>query len=183
MVASGPCTFCFSYLFPFPDPVDSRLTLANLHISPRPLCRQGQANHFLRFAKEKIPYGIQRYVGESERLYGILNSRLADRDYVAGPGRGKYSIADISLIGWANIAVLSGIDLHKLFPNVVAWLDRCMARPGTKRGFAVPQESGFANAAYLKKIEEDPEAKKSYEETTKLLNDAKAQYNYKFASP
>ncbi|KAJ4393307.1 hypothetical protein N0V93_002515 [Gnomoniopsis smithogilvyi] len=144
---------------------------------------QGQANHFLRFAKEKIPYGIQRYVGESERLYGILNTRLAERDYVAGPGRGKYSIADISLLGWANVAILSGVDLHKLFPNVVAWLDRCLARPGTKRGFAIPQESAFANAAFLKKIEEDPEAKKSYEETTKLLNDAKAQYNYKFASP
>lgn len=149
----------------------------------QPNYRQGQANHFLRFAKEKIPYGIQRYVGESERLYGILNTRLADRDYLVGPGRGKYSIADISALGWANIAILSGIDLHKLFPNVVAWLDRCMARPGTKRGFAVPQESSFANAAFLKKIEEDPEAKKSYEETTKLLNDAKEQYNYKFASP
>lgn len=102
---------------------------------------------------------------------------------MAGPGKGSYSIADISIIGWANVAVLSGVDVHKLFPNVVAWLDRCLARPGTKRGFAVPQESSFANATYLKKIEEDAEAKKSYEETTKLLNDAKAQYNYKFASP
>lgn len=144
---------------------------------------QGQGNHFLRFAKEKIPYGIQRYVGESERLYGILDARLADRDYVAGPGKGKYSIADISILGWANIAILSGIDLPKLFPNVVKWLDRCLARPATKRGFAVPQESPFANATFLKKIEDDPEAKKSYEETTKLLNDAKQQYNYKYASP
>lgn len=122
-------------------------------------------------------------MGESERLYGILNTRLADRDYVAGPGRGKYSIADISLLGWANFAIMSGVDLPKLFPNVVAWLDRCLARPGTKRGFAIPQESPFINAALLKKIEEDPETKKNHEETTKLLNDAKAQYDYKFASP
>jgi glutathione S-transferase len=56
--------------------------------------RQGQANHFLRYAKEKIAYPVQRYVGETERLYGVLDKRLQDRDYVAGEGRGKYSIAD-----------------------------------------------------------------------------------------
>lgn len=150
---------------------------------PPPPKRQGQANHFLRFAKEKIPYGIQRYVGESERLYGILDARLRDRDYVAGPGRGKFSIADIAILGWANIAVLSGIDIHALFPNVVAWLDRCLARPGTKKGFAVPSESFFANEPFLKKLAEDPEAKQKEDETNKLLNDAKAQYNYKYASP
>jgi glutathione S-transferase len=60
--------------------------------------RQGQANHFLRFAKEKIPYATQRYVGETERLYGVLDKRLSDRDWVAGPGRGKYSIADSELL-------------------------------------------------------------------------------------
>lgn len=79
--------------------------------------------------------------------------------------------------------MLSGIDLHNLFPNVAAWVDRCNARPGTKRGFAVPSESNFSNDKFLKKVEEDPEAKKSYEEITKLLNDAKTQYGYKFASP
>lgn len=145
--------------------------------------RQGQANHFLRFAKEKIPYGIQRYVGESERLYGILDARLKDRDYVAGPGRGKFSIADISLLGWANIALMSGVDLPNLFPNVVAWLDRCCARPGTKRGFAIPQESIFINTAVAKKIAEDPEERKKAEEVKKVLDDAKAQYGYKYASP
>lgn len=147
--------------------------------------RQGQANHFLRFAKEKIPYGIQRYVGESERLYGILDSRLSNgREYVAGEGpKGRFSIADISLLGWANIAQLSGIDLEGLFPNVSAWLERCLAREGTKKGFAIPQESGFSNAALKKKIAEDPEAKKQADELKKLLEDSKAQYGYKYASP
>lgn len=103
---------------------------------------------------------------------------------MVGPGRGKFSIADISLLGWANAAVLSGVDIHALFPNVVAWLDRCLARPGTKRGFAVPNESPFANGAILKKLADgDEDAKKSAEETKKLLDDAKAQYNYKYASP
>ncbi|CAN8098054.1 unnamed protein product [Discula destructiva] len=144
---------------------------------------QGQANHFFRFAKEKIHYGIQRYVGEAERLYGILNTRLQDRDFVAGPGRGKYSIADMAILGWANIAVFSGVDLHKLFPNVAAWSARCQARPATKRGFAIPSESFLANDKYLKKVEEDPEAKKGFEEATTLLEKAKEQYGYKFASP
>jgi glutathione S-transferase len=58
---------------------------------------QGQANHFLRYAKEKIAYPVQRYVGETERLYGVLNARLEGRDWVAGEGRGKYSIADSML--------------------------------------------------------------------------------------
>lgn len=146
--------------------------------------RQGQANHFLRFAKEKIPYGIQRYVGESERLYGILDARLSNgREYLAGEGKGRYSVADISVLGWANIAVLSGVDVDGLFPNVAAWLERCLAREGTKKGFAIPQESSFSNSAIKKKLAEDPEAQKQAEETKKLLEDAKAQYGYKYASP
>lgn len=144
---------------------------------------QGQANHFVRFAKEKIPYAIQRYVGESERLYGILDARLKDRDFVVGPGRGKFSIADISLLGWANATVLGGIDLEGQFPNVNAWLDRCLERPGVKRGFAVPQESPFGNKVTLQKIKDDPETRQKAEETKKLIDDAKAQYNYKYSSP
>jgi glutathione S-transferase len=57
---------------------------------------QGQANHFYRLAKERIPYPTQRYVGEAERLYGILDKQLESREYLVGPGKGKYSIADIA---------------------------------------------------------------------------------------
>ena len=60
---------------------------------------QGQANHFYRLAKERIPYPTQRYVGETERLYGVLDHQLKDRDYLVGPGKGKYSIADIANFG------------------------------------------------------------------------------------
>ncbi|KAK4099822.1 DEAD-domain-containing protein [Parathielavia hyrcaniae] len=132
---------------------------------------QGQANHFLRFAKDKIPYAIQRYVGESERLYGVLDARLAGRDYVAGPGRGKYSVADISLVGWADMAQYSGVDVPALFPNVKAWLDRLLARPAVQRGLAVP--SGKPSAVSNQAIMETEEGRKTIEEGRKLVDQAK----------
>ncbi|KAI1370040.1 glutathione S-transferase [Xylaria arbuscula] len=141
---------------------------------------QGQANHFLRFAKEKIPYGIQRYIGESERLYGILDARLATRDYVVG---GKFSIADINLLGWVNGTTLAGIDLDGQFPNVAKWLERCLARPGVQKGFAIPQKSSFSNAVVKEAIANDPEKKKQAEETAALIKEAKEKYGYKYASP
>ncbi|KUI53123.1 Disulfide-bond oxidoreductase YfcG [Cytospora mali] len=145
---------------------------------------QGQANHFrFRSSTEKIPYAIQRYVGETERLYGILDARLKDRDYVAGPGKGKFSIADISLLGWVNGAGLIGLDLPGQFPNVAAWFDRCSERPGVQRGFAIPQVSGFGNKALAQKVQEDPEVRKKEEEVKKFIDEAKAQYGYKYASP
>ncbi|KAI2468349.1 glutathione S-transferase [Annulohypoxylon bovei var. microspora] len=143
---------------------------------------QGQANHFFRFAKEKIPYAAQRYVGETERLYGILDKRLEGRDYIAGPGKGKYSIADINVFGWTNIAILSGLELS-LFPNIQKWLDRINERPAVKKGLAIPTESGFTNSALLKALETDPEKKAQAEESAKFLKEAKEKYNYKYASP
>jgi glutathione S-transferase len=150
---------------------------------------QGQANHFLRFAPEKIAYGIQRYVGETERLYGVLDKRLEARDYVAGPGRGRYSIADISLVGWVNNSVLSGIeDLGGRFPHVKAWLDRLLARPAVQRGLVVPggKPGRFSIAALEAAVngtEEWEDGKKMVEEGRKLVADAKEKYGYKYASP
>ncbi|KAL2133792.1 hypothetical protein VTI74DRAFT_1689 [Chaetomium olivicolor] len=149
---------------------------------------QGQANHFLRAAAEKIPYPIQRYVGETERLYGILDKRLADRDYVAGPGRGKYSIADISLVGWVNMSMYSGIDLKGQFPNVDAWLQRLLARPAVQRGLAVPsgRPSRVSNASLQRAVsgeEEWEDGKRYVEEGRKLVEEAKEKYGYKYASP
>ncbi|CAD6440075.1 85ad0488-f184-4e6b-8703-312142ff95d7 [Sclerotinia trifoliorum] len=65
---------------------------------------QGQANHFYRLAKERMPYPTQRYISECERLYGVLDRFLADRNYLVGPGRGKYSIADIANFTQVNAA-------------------------------------------------------------------------------
>lgn len=138
--------------------------------------RQGQANHFLRAAAEKIPYGIQRYVGEAERLYGILDARLSDRDYVAGPGRGKYSIADISLVGWVNVSNFAGIDLAGQFPHVNAWLDRLLARPAVQKGLAVP-------GGTVSRIANGNLEKEKWEEGRRVAEEAKEKYGYKYASP
>ncbi|KAI1106592.1 glutathione S-transferase [Jackrogersella minutella] len=143
---------------------------------------QGQANHFFRFAKEKIPYAIQRYVGESERLYGVLDKRLESRDYIAGPGKGKYSIADINIFGWANITIFSGIDISQ-FPNVEKWLDRINERPAVKKGIAIPFESSFVNATIIEANKTDPEKKAASEESARFLNQCKEKYGYKYASP
>ena len=144
--------------------------------------KQGQANHFIRFAPERIPYGAQRYGGETERLYGVLDARLADRDFLAGPGRGKFSIADMASLGWVSSLPFAGMDLN-MFPNVLAWFNRCWERPAVQRGFSIPSPSILG----LKKIEEtlrnDPEMKAKQEAAEKFLADAKAQYNYKYQSP
>ncbi|KAI0080730.1 glutathione S-transferase C-terminal-like protein [Panus rudis PR-1116 ss-1] len=95
---------------------------------------QGQANHFNKFAPEKIPYAIKRYVDETKRLYGVLNIRLTDRDWLAGPGRGKYSIADINVLPWIRIHAFSGIETLDEWPNVKAWVARAEARPSFLAG-------------------------------------------------
>ncbi|KIH87249.1 glutathione S-transferase [Sporothrix brasiliensis 5110] len=143
---------------------------------------QGQANHFLRYALDKQShYAVQRYVGETERLYGVLNTRLADRDFIAGAGRGKYSIADIAAIGWASGMQFAGVDVAK-FPNVVAWVQRVHARPATARGFTIPKVGAYTDA-YRETRLQDPEAAKKEEASLAFLADAQKQFNYKYTSP
>ena len=137
----------------------------------------------MHYAKEKIPYGAMRYVGETERLYGVLDARLQDRDWVAGPGRGKYSIADMSLCGWVNGASYLGLDIDQ-FPNVKAWFQRLWERPATQRGFTVPAAGANGIIAYSKRLSEgDEDLKKQFETTKKFIDDSKKQYNYKYSSP
>lgn len=143
---------------------------------------QGQANHFYRLAKERIPYPTQRYVGESERLYGILDIQLKDRDYLVGPGKGKYSIADIASFSWVNVAYFAGVQLDQ-FPNVYKWWERINARAAVQKGTRVPSESNITNTAYQRRLKEEPEFKENEDKLKKLGDEAKKQYNYKFASP
>ncbi len=95
----------------------------------------GQANHFKTYAKERIPYATERYVNEVLRLFGVMERRLADRDYLAG----EYSIADIASWCWAIGHVRLEIDAEP-FPKVKAWMERVGSRPAAQRGRAVGAE-------------------------------------------
>lgn len=95
----------------------------------------GQNHHFNKYAPEKVPYAMQRYTEETRRLYGVLDRRLAGRDYVAG----DYSIADMALVGWASLWEGQKMDIND-FPQVKAWLERVLARPAVQRGMALELE-------------------------------------------
>jgi GST-like protein len=92
----------------------------------------GQVHHFLTVNEKDRTYGLQRYMKETRRLYGVLDRRLAKVDYVAG----TLSVADFAIIGWAWRHERHQVDLAD-FPNVKRWYETLMARPGTKRGFEV----------------------------------------------
>jgi len=99
----------------------------------------GQVGHFMQQAPEKIPYAIQRFVGESVRIVGVLNTGLAGRDYLAG----AYSIADIATYPWVIAAwgPFQSMMPEKIgeLANVQRWLDRVGARPAVQRGMAIPK--------------------------------------------
>lgn len=140
---------------------------------------QGQANHFYRLAKERIPYPTQRYVGETERLYGVLDARLEGKEYIVGD---KYSIADIANYSWVNVSYFAGVDLEK-FPNLNKWWQRISERPAVKKGVAVPSEPGITNGPFKEKLKNDPEFKAKHEELQDILKKAQEQYGYKFSTP
>jgi len=99
---------------------------------------QGQAGHFYRYAPEKIPYGIKRYQDETRRLYSVLDSRLTEREWLAGPGSGTYSIVDINVWPWVKSHSLVGVEPIDEFPNLKAWIERVRARPQVQAGLNVP---------------------------------------------
>ena len=94
---------------------------------------QGQANVFNRYAPEKIPWAIDRYIRECRRLYEVMDSQLANSDYLAG----DYSIADMAAYPWVRIYDWTGLDIAGL-DNLQNWLQRISDRPAVQRGLEVP---------------------------------------------
>ena len=92
----------------------------------------GQNHHFRNYAPEKLPYAIDRYVNETNRLYGVLDRRLADRPFVAGD---DYSIADMAAYPWIVPHEAQGQDLAD-FAHLKRWFDAIGARPATARAYA-----------------------------------------------
>ena len=95
----------------------------------------GQNHHFAHYAPEKIPYAIDRYVKETNRLYGVLDKRLAGRAFIVGK---EYTIADMAAYPWI-IPERQGQDLAD-FPNLARWHAAIRARPGTVRAYARAKE-------------------------------------------
>lgn len=92
----------------------------------------GQTHHFNVYAPEKIPYAISRYEKETNRLYGVLDRRLAEVPFVAG----DYSIADMAIYPWIVPHKNQGQNLDD-FPNLKIWFETIAARPATKRAYAI----------------------------------------------
>jgi GST-like protein len=95
----------------------------------------GQNHHFVQYAPEKIPYAMERYVKETNRLYGVLNKQLADREFIAG----DYSIADMACYPWI---VPHERQLQKLedFPHLQRWFEAIKARPAVQRAYELAKE-------------------------------------------
>lgn len=93
----------------------------------------GQANHFARYAPEDIPYGKKRYLDETKRLLGVMETRLTDREYLAA----SYSIADMASYPWVKVAPLLNIDLTQEFPMVAAWVTRIADRPAVRHAYEI----------------------------------------------
>ncbi|MDU9415640.1 glutathione binding-like protein [Pseudomonas sp. zfem005] len=102
----------------------------------------GQNHHFNRFAPEKVPYAIQRYVKETARLYGVLDKRLADRPFVAGA---EYGIADMAIYPWIVPHTFQEQDLDD-FPNLKRWFQSIQARPATIRAYDLVEKINPAAA-------------------------------------
>jgi GSH-dependent disulfide-bond oxidoreductase len=95
----------------------------------------GQNHHFRQYAPERLPYPIERYVRETERLYGVLDERLAEREFIAG----TYSIADMASYPWIVPYERQGQNLAD-FPHVRRWFETIRARPAVQRAYARADE-------------------------------------------
>jgi len=102
----------------------------------------GQVNHFSRAAPEKIPYAINRFKNETLRVYGVLEIQLSGkytgepREYLAGNGKGKYSVADIKTWPWVKGWEKTGFTEEEMkpFPHLKKWIDRIAERGAVQRG-------------------------------------------------
>lgn len=93
----------------------------------------GQRAHFALFAPEQVDYAIARYDAEGDRLYGVLEAYLGQKDWLLD----GYSIADIAVFGWVNAIIAMGLGVAG-YPVLAAWVDRMLARPAVVRGLAIP---------------------------------------------
>ena len=97
----------------------------------------GQVHHFVKFNPGKAPYAEQRFLAEAKRLYGVMDKRLGESEYLAG----DYSIADIATWPWVSRYDFQTIDLND-YPNVKRWYLKIAKRPAVEKGYHVPSKVG-----------------------------------------
>ena len=109
----------------------------------------GQANVFYRYSEEKIPYAIERYQKETRRLLEVLDTRLAEREYLAG----AYSIADIANFAWARTAGWSGVESQDL-EHLSRWIETIQERSAVQRGLNIPPKDqlGKTDDEFIKSV-------------------------------
>jgi GST-like protein len=112
------------------------------HIGPM----LGQAHHFLQYAPEKIEYAMNRYRNEANRLYGVVDRRLEDDDWIAA---GEYTIADMSIMPWLRFPERQGVNIDD-YPNLKNWRDRIAARPAVKKALEVLADRRRATPSFSK---------------------------------
>jgi GST-like protein len=110
--------------------------------------KAGEASHFRRYAPERMPYALERFGNELHRLFGVMNTRLKDRPFLAG----RYSIADMACVGWIRLfermGEKEGTRPLKEFPHLKRWLDVVRSRPAVQRGMHIRvEEASAVNAA------------------------------------
>ena len=98
----------------------------------------GQVHHFVKYNKGKSEYSEKRYYNEAKRLYNVLEKQLEGRDFIAGEGKGSYSIADMSCWPWVSRFEWQEIDLN-LYPNIKDWYIRISNRPAVQKGYLIPK--------------------------------------------
>ncbi|KAH8659959.1 glutathione S-transferase [Xylariales sp. PMI_506] len=114
----------------------------------------GQAAHFVRYATESVPYGVNRYTAECRRLFQVLEQQLSHHSYVAGS---RLTVADIAIFIWVITAAWCGVEITE-FPTVRAWRDGIWQRPAVKKGLKVPVPYPFSDDRVL-----DPRRKKFFD--------------------
>lgn len=103
----------------------------------------GQAHHFNKYAPEHLDYAVNRYSNEANRLYGVMDKRLAECRYLAGD---DYTVADIATFPWLRSSATQGVDLAA-YPHVQRWFDAIAERPAVRRGLAVLSDVPKADAS------------------------------------
>ncbi|TDX22137.1 glutathione S-transferase/GST-like protein [Modicisalibacter xianhensis] len=126
----------------------------------------GQANVFFRYFPEKLQPAIDRYQGESKRLFRVLDSHLQDNEYLAG----EYSIADIANWAWVRTHRWSGIDIDDL-PHLQRWLDAIRSRPAVQKGIEMPPSAVDLEA------DREEEARKFAKDTFKWVETGQSRQN------